>query len=293
MGRALLYFTLIAMVLAGGGYYLLLESEKNAAEERRKQKAAREAWSRSAIDLKELRFSGVHLKDRSYGPFMALDGVVQDPQNWHFPYFNDEMGVAVSAQLGNADTIRSDTEGVEHVVVIGGSYIGTEVAASLTLLGRSVTILMQEDVTHERSFGAQAGRYFQSVLEEHDIEVVGGDGLARFEGDGDRVTKVVTERGRELPAGAVVIGAGAVPDTTLAKQADEKPRLQAPRLTTRELEVLKLVAQGMSNRDVAEALFIAENTVKNHVRNILEKLQLHSRMEAVVYAVREKILDIN
>ena len=76
MGRALLYFTLIAMVLAGGGYYLLLESEKNAAEERRKQKAAREAWSRSAIDLKELRFSGVHLKDRSYGPFMALDGVV-------------------------------------------------------------------------------------------------------------------------------------------------------------------------------------------------------------------------
>ena len=79
----------------------------------------------------------------------------------------------------------------------------------------------------------------------------------------------------------------------LAKQADEKPRLQAPRLTTRELEVLKLVAQGMSNRDVAEALFIAENTVKNHVRNILEKLQLHSRMEAVVYAVREKILDIN
>ena len=58
MGRALLYFTLIAMVLAGGGYYLLLESEKNAAEERRKQKTAREAWSRSAIDLKELRFSG-------------------------------------------------------------------------------------------------------------------------------------------------------------------------------------------------------------------------------------------
>jgi two-component system NarL family response regulator len=79
----------------------------------------------------------------------------------------------------------------------------------------------------------------------------------------------------------------------LAKQADEKPRLAAPRLTSRELEVLKLVAQGMSNRDVAEHLFIAENTVKNHVRNILEKLQLHSRMEAVVYAVREKILDIN
>ena len=91
MGRPLLYCTLIAMVLAGGGYYLLLESEKNAAEERRKQKAAREAWSRSAIDLKELRFSGVHLKDRSYGPFMALDGVVANNSKHALAEFDVEI----------------------------------------------------------------------------------------------------------------------------------------------------------------------------------------------------------
>ena len=54
-----------------------------------------------------------------------------------------------------------------------------------------------------------------------------------------------------------------------------------PRLTDRELEVLRLVARGKSNREIARDLFISENTVKNHVRNILEKLQLHSRMEAV------------
>jgi DNA-binding NarL/FixJ family response regulator len=65
-----------------------------------------------------------------------------------------------------------------------------------------------------------------------------------------------------------------------------------PRLTPRELEVLNLVAHGLNNRDIAKELFISENTVKNHVRNILEKLQLHSRMEAVMYAVREKLLDI-
>ncbi len=65
-----------------------------------------------------------------------------------------------------------------------------------------------------------------------------------------------------------------------------------PRLTERELEVLRLVAQGLSNREIGKQLFISENTVKNHVRNILEKLQLHSRMEAVMYAVREKLLDI-
>ncbi|WP_246209907.1 response regulator [Nocardioides piscis] len=64
------------------------------------------------------------------------------------------------------------------------------------------------------------------------------------------------------------------------------------KLTDRELEVLRLVAKGLNNREVAKELFISENTVKNHVRNILEKLQLHSRMEAVMYAMKEKLLDL-
>ena len=72
----------------------------------------------------------------------------------------------------------------------------------------------------------------------------------------------------------------------------DRQQVPGPRLTDRELEVLKLVAQGLNNREIAKRLFISENTVKNHVRNILEKLQLHSRMEAVMYAVREKLLDI-
>lgn len=77
------------------------------------------------------------------------------------------------------------------------------------------------------------------------------------------------------------------------EDTDERPQqLPAPRLTEREMEVLRLVARGLNNRDIAKELFISENTVKNHVRNILEKLQLHSRMEAVVYAVRENLLKI-
>jgi len=72
----------------------------------------------------------------------------------------------------------------------------------------------------------------------------------------------------------------------------EKSQGPALKLTERELEVLRLVAKGLSNRDVAQRLAISENTVKNHVRNMLEKLQLHSRMEAVMYAVREKIVDL-
>jgi DNA-binding NarL/FixJ family response regulator len=79
---------------------------------------------------------------------------------------------------------------------------------------------------------------------------------------------------------------------SMVKRRDERAQVPGPRLTDRELEVLKLVAKGMNNRDIGQELFISENTVKNHVRNILEKLHLHSRMEAVVYAVREKLLDI-
>ncbi|HEU4527306.1 MAG TPA: response regulator transcription factor [Actinomycetota bacterium] len=79
----------------------------------------------------------------------------------------------------------------------------------------------------------------------------------------------------------------------MSKATDEKPTMPTPKLTDREMEVLRLVAQGMNNRDIAKALYISENTVKNHIRNILEKLHLHSRMEAVVYAVREKMIEIS
>lgn len=78
------------------------------------------------------------------------------------------------------------------------------------------------------------------------------------------------------------------------KQLSKADRSPVPglRLTDRELEVLRLVARGLNNREISQELFISENTVKNHVRNILEKLQLHSRMEAVMYAVREKLFEV-
>jgi DNA-binding NarL/FixJ family response regulator len=62
-------------------------------------------------------------------------------------------------------------------------------------------------------------------------------------------------------------------------------------LTERERDVLKLIAEGMSNKEIAEQLCITENTVKVHVRTTLEKLQLRNRVQAAVYAVREGLLD--
>jgi two-component system NarL family response regulator len=79
---------------------------------------------------------------------------------------------------------------------------------------------------------------------------------------------------------------------TLARRvAASSERVAVPRLTPREREVLALVAHGCTNRDIGRQLFISGNTVKNHVRNILEKLQIHTRAEAVVFAVRENLLE--
>ena len=66
-----------------------------------------------------------------------------------------------------------------------------------------------------------------------------------------------------------------------------------PTLTGREVEVIQLIADGQTSREIGEKLFISENTVKNHVRNILDKLGLHSRNEAVMYALREELISID
>jgi 3-phenylpropionate/trans-cinnamate dioxygenase ferredoxin reductase subunit len=127
-------------------------------------------------------------------------------------------GIHYLRTLGNSDTIREDAAG-KRVVLIGGSYIACEVAASLTDLGSSCTLVMLEPVVLSRGFGEQAGRFFQGKLEEHGITVHGGDELERFEGADGRVTKVITKGGLELDADAVVVGAGVNPDVMLARSA--------------------------------------------------------------------------
>jgi 3-phenylpropionate/trans-cinnamate dioxygenase ferredoxin reductase subunit len=131
----------------------------------------------------------------------------------------DLDGIHYLRTFANSDSIRAEAEGAERVVMIGGSFIGTEVAASLTELGCRCEIVMLEDVVHERAFGKEVGGFFQRVLEEHGIVVHGGDELERFEGDGERVRRVVTKSGREIDADMVVVGVGVTPDVTLAKAA--------------------------------------------------------------------------
>jgi 3-phenylpropionate/trans-cinnamate dioxygenase ferredoxin reductase subunit len=130
-------------------------------------------------------------------------------------------GIHYLRTLANSDAIREDAAG-KRVVLIGGSYIATEVAASLTELGSVCAIVMLEPVVLSRGFGEQVGRFLQDRLQEHGVAVYGDDELDRFEGADGHLTHVVTKRGHVLEADCVVMGTGAVPDVTLARNAGLK-----------------------------------------------------------------------
>jgi 3-phenylpropionate/trans-cinnamate dioxygenase ferredoxin reductase subunit len=130
----------------------------------------------------------------------------------------ENEGIHYLRAYGNSDAIRNDAKAAAHVVLIGGSYIGAEVAASLTAQGVKCTIVTMEEVALSRTFGEDAGRWFHEQLESHGITIHGGEELEAYEGDG-RVGGVVTKSGLAIECDAVVVGAGVRPDTMLADRA--------------------------------------------------------------------------
>jgi 3-phenylpropionate/trans-cinnamate dioxygenase ferredoxin reductase component len=133
---------------------------------------------------------------------------------------SDLDGIHYLRAFGNADAIRTDALEAGRVVLVGGSYIGCELAATLTSLGVKCSILMQEEVVLERVLGREVGGWVQRRLEERGVEVHGGDSLERFEaGAGERVGRVILAGGLSLDCGCVAIGAGVTPDVMLARSA--------------------------------------------------------------------------
>jgi 3-phenylpropionate/trans-cinnamate dioxygenase ferredoxin reductase subunit len=128
-------------------------------------------------------------------------------------------GIHSLRTLADADALRHSLGDAEHVVLIGGSYVVCEVAASLTMLGRRCTIVMVEDHPLQETFGPTAGRFLRGALEMHGVTVVGGDAVDRFEGAAGHVRTVQTKLARSLKADVVVVGIGAVPDVTLGRDA--------------------------------------------------------------------------
>ena len=194
------------------------------------------------------------------------------------------------------------------IEVVGEASDGTE---AVSVAGESLPDIVLMDIRMPKISGIEACRAIKEVApsakivmltisdEEEDLfEAIraGASGYLLKDIPLDEVAEAV----RSVHGGQSLINpsmAGKLLSefATLAKRDAEEERVQhvaAPKLTDREMEVLKLVARGMNNRDIAKELFISDNTVKNHVRNILEKLQIHSRMEAVMVAVRDKLIEL-
>ena len=116
--------------------------------------------------------------------------------------------------------------------------------------------------------------------------------------EGYLLKNIVPEELFEMLRG-VYRGEAPISGLTAARILDEFARLaqkeswvpsSGESLTPREKEVLQLVSRGATNKEIASRLFIAENTVKNHLRNILAKLHLQNRVQAAAYALREGLI---
>lgn len=117
---------------------------------------------------------------------------------------------------------------------------------------------------------------FRFLVVEHAIEIYGGLIAVLFAGVGIWL-------GLKLTRKQEVVVVKEVPATAVPFALNEK-RLKDLGITKRELEILELIAQGMSNREIAEKLFVSENTVKTHSSRLLDKLSAKRRTQAVQIA---------
>ena len=131
----------------------------------------------------------------------------------------DLEGVHYLRALRNATSLREDVEGVDRVCLVGGSFIATEIAASLSMLGIRSTLVFPEEHPLAIQFGTQVGAWVRSLLESHGVEILSGEQVARLEGDGEDVQRLVCGSGRTVECQAVVIGVGSVPDVMLARSS--------------------------------------------------------------------------
>jgi 3-phenylpropionate/trans-cinnamate dioxygenase ferredoxin reductase subunit len=130
----------------------------------------------------------------------------------------DLPGVITLRTLADADALRAAARDAERIVVIGAGWIGSEVAASLRMLGRNVVLVAPEDVPLERVLGPDIGAVYRDLHLEHGVGFRPGTTVRRVVGT-DRATGVETSAGELIAADLIVVGIGVRPRTELAERA--------------------------------------------------------------------------
>ncbi len=128
-------------------------------------------------------------------------------------------GIHYLRRVGDSEAIRAAVTDAGPVVIVGGGWIGLEVAAAARQHGAEVTLVEPQPTPLYGVLGRGVGEIFASVQRANGVDVRTGAGLRGFEGDGGRVTGVTLTSGDTLPAGAVVVGVGIAPNTSIAEAA--------------------------------------------------------------------------
>ncbi|MGV9799458.1 NAD(P)/FAD-dependent oxidoreductase [Mycobacterium sp. NPDC003449] len=118
----------------------------------------------------------------------------------------------------NAHKLRQDAAAAERIVLVGGSFIAVEVAAAMSAQGHRCTLVMQETLCLERTFGRTVGMFVDGLLRRHGVEILGGTDVAAFTGT-DSLAGVRTTDDVEIACDLAVVGVGAVPDAKLAAKS--------------------------------------------------------------------------
>ena len=199
--------------------------------------------------------------------------------------------------------LRGLVEMLPGVEVVGVAYDGEEGVALCREQEPDVVLM---DISMPKMDGISATREIKDLLpqtaviiltgheeDEHVFEGIkaGAQGYLLKDSDPEDLSRAI----RTVYAGNTIIApdlAQKMLRTFEGGRSRGGSRLAPPPLTERELEIIKALARGMSDRQIAHSLGISEKTVRNHTSNIYRKLHIFDRTQAVIYAVREGVIDL-
>jgi two-component system, NarL family, nitrate/nitrite response regulator NarL len=199
------------------------------------------------------------------------------------------------------DGLRKLLEGADDVQIVGEASNGLECTKMLSKLKPDILLLdlrMPEKdglgVLEEVNFDTLPTRVIVLTAAEDDRDVVramrlGARGVVLKQSASDLLHKSI----RKVHEGEIWLDNRMTAEVIDAfkKSSESGQRREKPLLSDREKEIVQLVAQGFRNREIGEKLFISEQTVKNHLHNIFDKLGVSDRLELALYAIHHRLID--
>jgi two-component system, NarL family, nitrate/nitrite response regulator NarL len=199
------------------------------------------------------------------------------------------------------DGLRKLLEGADDVQIVGEASNGVECTKMLAKLKPDILLLdlrMPEKdglgVLEEVNFDTLPTRVIVLTAAEDDRDVVramrlGARGVVLKQSASDLLLKSI----RKVHEGEIWLDNRMTAEVIDAfkKSSEAGQRREKPLLSDREKEIVQLVAQGFRNREIGEKLFISEQTVKNHLHNIFDKLGVSDRLELALYAIHHRLID--